>query len=115
MEEIHDDAFLRCVNFKNIKIPKNLKHIGKNAFTGCNLENIDFNEAKELEVLDNKCFSENNIETINLEECLYLENIGDNCFKDCSRLKNVILPESFEKLGSKIFKNCSLDLLIFQV
>ena len=78
--EIADNAFLNCLNLKEVWIPESVLCIGDNAFINCR-----------------------NLEMVN--GMPYVEEIGRNAFGMCVKLNNLILPETIESLGDAILLN----------
>ncbi len=80
VEEIEHMAF-RGLKINEIKLSKNLKKIGWNAFHSCSeLVNVIFPDG--------------------------LEEISEGAFSDCSKLKNVHLPSNLKIVGRHAFSDC---------
>ena len=73
-------SLAECVNLKSVALPKTLKTIESNAFTGSGIEYIVFPDS--------------------------LTEIGSTAFNGCTRLKNFKLPSGLEKIGYSAFANC---------
>jgi hypothetical protein len=80
VETIEDRAFYKCKELKNVRFPKGLKKIGKEAFYFCGLENLTLPDT--VEVLDEKAFF----------KCMYLTE--------------VTLPESIRRIEKWVFHGC---------
>jgi hypothetical protein len=115
-------AFEDCNALTTISFPS-LTHVGKGAFNGCNLINIDlpavttvgdyvFTSNTNLisvtlpEVLTfgtDAFFSCSKLETVNFPK---VTSMGTEAFESCRKLKNVSLP-SLTTLGERAFKYCT--------
>ena len=75
-------AFYDLDKLISVKLPKNLKVLGNNAFQGCNnLLSVDASATAEL-------------------------NIGTYAFDNCSKLKSFVSPAKISEVGSYAFNNC---------
>lgn len=150
---IGDDAFRYCSFMKNLKFPENVREIGEAAFYGCYsaFENNALVLPKQLQVIGNQAFSGCDLRTIiwnedlnhigtwafcynNFEEitipgsvassgfrsfqsCKLLKkvellegvtNVSQWCFMACDNLSKVILPSSLKEIASEPFDGCIL-------
>jgi len=92
-------------NFRTVKLPRLLEHIGTGAFSECyNLEEIDFKNTKKI---DGMAF----INCTNLTKIVFngqLKQIGNGCFAGCSKLSEVNLKNTeLKKLSYSLFENCT--------
>ncbi len=71
---IKSSAFYECTNLSAIHIPASCNTISENAFRGCTHLQVTFDEG--------------------------LVDIGYNAFQDCTRLTEVVLPNSLVRLGT---------------
>lgn len=79
--KIYDYTFEYCEKLNYIRMSKNIKDVGENAFYGCKqLQTIEFSEG--------------------------LETIGKYAFGHCSSLKSVVLPDTVKIIGEGAFLHC---------
>lgn len=117
LHSIWDSAFCCWENLKEIEIPDRVDIILEDAFLGC--------EALEkVKLPNNHAFSErerrtsstlNEISNGTFLRCKSLkeiiipdtvEKIGELAFSDCEKLEKVILPKSLKSIDKKAFENC---------
>ena len=77
VEEICDYAFSSCKTLKSVSFPKGLRRIGKSAFEGCGLEQIDLPGG--------------------------LRELGVDAFSGCSSLTDIVLPDGLIKVDISSF------------
>ena len=83
IKSINQYAFFECYNIEKVFFPKSLKHLGTCAFRGCyGLLKVEF------------------------EVGISIEKIEDLTFYGCSKLKDIILPESIKTIGAYSFYGC---------
>ncbi len=124
LTDIGNEAFEYCSFLEQVNLPDSLQRIGKFAFYGTKLKNVD---VPELESMGEAAFAEckqlesvtvNNINVLPkraFEECVLLEKvslpatlteIGECAFSGCKNLKNIILPVSIKNIYQFAFNNC---------
>lgn len=90
--------------FQTLEMPSSLRYVGNYTFWKCaNLNNISF--ISLLEVIPKGCFSE----CTSLENAVIPSNIKrieDFAFEK-TKISNIIIPETVQKLGHSIFMGCS--------
>ena len=87
-----------------IIIPKNVLHIGIEAFYGCtNLKSVMIDGVKYIN--DSAFTMCKDLEEIDIREGT--EIIGESVFNYCSHLIKVTFPSSLKEIGSKTFDNCN--------
>lgn len=116
----------------NIIIPKCVKYIGKDAFSGCtSLTEVTFEKNSQLEIIASHAFALcSSLANINipaavtifgegafsdcreLSDIMFAENskltnIENNAFAYCSNLKNIVIPKNVINIGKNAFLNCS--------
>ena len=92
LEVIEDRAFYDCGNLRKLVLPTSLSRINSNAFANCySLSEIDFAEGIE----------ENSLGEIGLT------SIGYGAFQGCSRLKDLKMPTTLQRIESYAFNGCS--------
>lgn len=131
---IGNDAFKECkVLITSVSIPSSVTSIGMNAFDSCkSLTEITIPET--VTIIDMMAFQESglkkivinaNIQIINgstfnsCNDLSYVEinsdklvSIGNSAFYGCSRLKDIILPESVTTLIGDAFGNAGLESIV---
>lgn len=127
MTKISFETFHSCLIIQ-IKIPRNVREIDRNAFQYCQkLEAVDFENYIELQLI-NECsfqytsiktlkipkyvtqikshaFSSKKLEQIDFEENSELCLIGENSFAG-SLIKTIIIPSHVKVIDSGAFNNC---------
>ena len=103
--EIANSAFSGCKSLKCLDFSKvsNLHKFGEYAFYGCaSLEQVIFSPTNGalpdgVEILDYSPF----------RFCDYaFQSIQKQCFADCSKLREIVLPETIQEIGVGAFRNC---------
>ncbi len=122
---IYSNAFFRCKNLKNIKIPDGLVQIGENAFRECyELEAINIPSSVALidecafasckKLMDIKFSNQRiTIEAGAFMGCSSIESlelinavVSDNAFDGCDGLKSLIVGKASNLYGDYIFAGC---------
>lgn len=92
LEVIEDRAFSYCSNLRKLVLPTSLSRINSEAFAYCySLSDIDFAEGIE----------ENSLGEIGLT------SIGYGAFQGCSRLKDLKMPTTLQRIERYAFNGCS--------
>ncbi len=109
--EVQDYAFSNNDNLKSVKLSKNVKVIGVNAFFKCKaLTSIELpSTLKEIGVY---AFCATGLESVVIPESNTLSTLPDFCFFQCADLKEVTIPVTITKIEKGTFKECSSDLTI---
>ena len=115
VEVICKHAFYLCDNLEKITIPKSLKKMENNPFSGCSkLELV--NNSKTYYIKDNVIYNGfktqvvgalNGIKTDKLELLNGIESINRNSFWNCKGIKKIIFPSSLKDIGYNPFVGCS--------
>ena len=106
LEVIPERAFAGCTSLKEIVIPASVKKISESAFLGCtSLEKIVFETADVIEIDE-----ETEEEKVTGQQGLV--EIMAGAFADCPALKEVVLPETVETIGSLAFNNSDLTVYL---
>lgn len=93
---------------KDIKLPANLKIIGKSAFANSAIETVVINgECNEIE--DYAFYGCENLKSVSLPSTV--KKIGEMAFAGCRSLSDVKLPSGVNLEGAEIFKNTGLTKL----
>lgn len=109
VEIIPDYIFAECEAIERIVVPRMVKTIGANSFSGCNsLKQLVFN-AENCQKLTTdssnvSVFSSNTLAHLSFGP--YVKNIPDYAFVGCDRLATIALPASLEKIGKHAFDGC---------
>ena len=98
---IGKDAFCGC-NITNINILNGVTSIGKGAFAGCNLTSI--NIPNGITLIDEETFASCNLTSINIPNGV--TSIGRSAFANCNEMKSINIPNSVKKIGAEAFKDC---------
>lgn len=126
VETIGDYAFNQCSNITSVALPQNLKCIGENAFSGCQMASITILEKvdtigasafKDCTQLTKVVLSKGNLKCIGDEafsQCPLtdieipdgVKKIGKLAFGGCKKLVNVSMPNSVDVLGVSAFSGC---------
>ena len=75
-------TFESCFSLRELKLPPQMKTIGRGVFKNCGIEKLELNEG--------------------------LEDIGSNAFLYCKNIKEVTLPDSLKSLGENNFLNAEI-------
>ena len=105
VKEIRSSAFFECINLCNkLVLPRNLRRLGVNAFSGCFMTNLEIN-CPNLEELGKYCFSYcPELSKVNIEYGVKV--IGEGCFEGCKNLTYIKLPSSLAEIHEYAFSNC---------
>ena len=118
IEEIGVDAF-RASGLKDITTPKSVRIIHQGAFSMCeNLQTVTLNEGLMVlgtdEHFDNEMyngvFEQSALKHVDLPQTL--KKIAYNAFRNCTDLKNILLPERLEQIGRECFSGSGLKKLV---
>lgn len=100
---ISSKLFYGCSKLESINFPDSVTTINSLAFSNCaNLKTVVFN--KNLITIGAKAFEGIGIEVL---ECVEgLQTISENAFLNCTKLKNVNLPNSLSSIEQGVFQGC---------
>lgn len=85
---LENNIFLDCKNLNEVRFGLGLKELGKSVFRNCtSLKTVDFNTSTKIGIAN-------------------IFYIGDRSFENCESLEYFILPDSVEKIGFSVFKDC---------
>lgn len=109
-------TFSGCTSLAEVKLPTELKKIGKDTFMMCySLKKINLSETKVTEIGDRafavdpyNAFKGNQLTDIKLPETL--KTIGAQAFDGCIRLESIVLPESVETIGDHAFAGINYNM-----
>ena len=99
---LNEDTFNCCYELKKVIFSKNLVEIKERCFLETGLYEIVFPSTLKF-IRSNAFFGNNNLEKIDLKN---VKEIEDLCFCNCNNLKEVVLPETLEQIGEKLFSKC---------
>ncbi len=101
---LEEDAFAGLWNLKNLNIPKSVKHIGKNAFSGCKSWECDELDLSILDTVPERVLNG----CVNLK-CVKLgtgtKHICKEAFSGCTSLTDMDGIENVETMEDKAFEN----------
>lgn len=103
VERIGNGAF-RGVRLKRVILPERLSIIGMNAFSACRLTEIQFPDS--LEAIGAGAFASCDFTEIHLENTR-VKVIPDKCFGWCGQLKKVVFPDTLLSIENNAFVECS--------
>lgn len=96
--------FIKYNEIKTLKLPKNLKEIGDEAFWSCtSLESIEVSDSVE-EIGENAFYNCRSLKSVKLPE--NLKKIGAWAFEYCKSLESVEIPDSVEEIDADAFYGC---------
>ena len=113
VEEIGNNAFEKCTNFKCIDDSLNLsniKYIGTATFSDCEwLTKVKINS--NIESINDRAFQYcKRLENLNLIECKKLTYIGLNAFDGCeSYTGSLVIPTNVTSIGDCCFRNSGIE------
>ena len=90
-------------NDKEVVIPENVREIGRNAFTGTNIQKVTLPDS--VLIIQNWAFSA----CSKLEQVVLvggLKTIGSYAFNGCVKLSQINLTESIDSIGLRAFHDC---------
>ncbi len=108
---INNDILIKCTpnGCKKIAIPTGIKTIGKDCFTGTDVEEVILPEG--IERIEPCAFANcTELKKINFPETLNV--IKDRVFLNCHLLTEVILPETLAELGNYAFYDTGIKKLV---
>ncbi len=104
--EIQQEAFADCVVLQTLNFPKGLRKIGISAFEGC-VKLLRAEIPAGVITLSDSVFSRcRKLGQVVWEEKSKLKEIGQQVFYGCSKLKDLIFPETLERIGALAFYQC---------
>lgn len=111
IENIRKEAFSGCVRLKEVRLPRELNHLGRAAFSGCKrLENLCFSSKMQCSVIADESFL--GCETI--KECYIPDTvriIGSRAFYKCISLSHIDFPSGIESIEKEAFYQTGLTEL----
>ena len=106
LSEIGESAFKNCVELKNISLPDSITSIGKDAFLNTGYYNESGNWNNSVLYLDNHLIKANSSLTDSYTIKSGTVTISPFAFKDCTKLTNIIVPETTISIGESAFNGC---------
>lgn len=120
---VSEKAFYKCESLETVELSDTVTKIGKQAFSDCtNLKSFDLKNVKEIEgaafynttfdtiditnveKLGGSVFGGSSISEISLPEGI---TVIDGLFINCSKLKEIIIPNSVTQIDDWSFKGCT--------
>ncbi len=87
-----------------IKIPVSVNEIGKNAFSGSTIVNVDLPD--NLTTISESAFKGCN-KLASIEFTDNVKTIGKSAFSSCTGLSELVLPDKVESIGDSAFSGCT--------
>lgn len=103
MLEISKGMFSGCDGLKKIKLPKNLKVIGDDAFGCSGLEELELPET--VTTIGEEAFEFTNLKKVALQQ--NVTKIGLKTFYYCNKLQKIYIPAKVTYIDMSAFENCS--------
>ena len=101
-EIIHQYAFDRCRNLKNVKLPETLKKIGGAAFEGTAITSIEI--PASVMTIGGQAFRGTNLISVDLSKSNI--SFGDGVFMNCKNLKTVKFHPELTQIKPYTFEGC---------
>ena len=102
---IGDNAFNDCTSLTSVELPAALVTIGEYAFACTSITSVTIPD--NVTIIDNFAFDRcSNLTTVEFGANSKLQSIGGWAFYDCTKLTNIIIPDSVTSIGSYAFNNC---------
>jgi len=102
LKEIGKRAFRNC-GVKTLIFPNTLELIGESAFEGSHIEEIDL-YATNAKIME-RAFANSKVKKVLLPQAIVM--IPDNCFTSCKDLQTVIITDTVTEIGTSAFAECS--------
>ena len=100
---IGKSAFEDCEKLTEVELSDSIECIKQRAFYNCrNLQKIKFGSG--LNLIEADAFYGSEVNELNLSDSIKV--IESGCFSEFSVLQSIIIPNSVDSLGSKVFMNC---------
>lgn len=107
-------SFYKCMNLKCVRITRNVKFMGNNAFSDCRNIHLE-NESDYFQYVDGVLYDKNattcmhysmgsGVKVVKLLDSV--RTIGRNCFWNCDMIEKIIIPKSVRQIGYNPFANC---------
>ena len=109
---IVENGILKAIDIESstITIPAEIIRIGKGVFRGSKVTSVKF-EGEKLRSIDDDAFRDcTRLKNIMIPEGVI--QIGDNAFYGCLSLEYIGIPESVVLVGDNILGNCNRNLII---
>ena len=110
LKQIGGYAFSGCTSLKTLKLPDTVTGIGESAFSDSGLTSIRL--SKKLTGISDRTFQSTPLTGVTLPKTL--TSIGHSAFRDCTRLKEIVIPASVKKIGNAAFDGSGLKRVQFQ-
>lgn len=96
----------------HVRVLDGTKIICKNSFTSSRISEITIPDS--VEIIDDAAFASSiSLEHVYFSEGSKLMVVGSNAFYGCKALRQIILPDSVERMKSKIFKNSGIKAFTY--
>lgn len=108
LTQIQGYMFSGCTNLETITLPQNITSIGPNILQNCYKAEVDIN-LPNLTSLSDTSFTDCGIKRVlNLGSVTTIPGINnEGCFKNCTKLIQVVLPNTVTSIQRNAFNGCS--------
>lgn len=99
-------------NVEKVIIPSFVRCISSHTFSNCiKLDNIEFENGSNLEIIGKCCFNKSNVETLVIPP--HVTKIEENCFSFSNKLKAIEFSDNSEikSIGNFVFSYSNIDYL----
>ncbi len=104
LEKIGEQCFMGCTSLESADIPESVALIGRSAFEASGIASLSINGAAEIE---EKAFYQcQSLAYASLDEAVW-QTTAFSIFRDCTQLKEIVLPKNIKILNNYLFKGCS--------
>lgn len=100
---IGNRTFSRCKNLQQVVLPISIKEIGNFAFEDCSsLKSISL--PMDLKIIGDGALKGTGLRTMDIPKRVYW--LGEGILAECESLDRITIPESIERIPSRMFENC---------
>lgn len=104
LEDIEQDAFKRCKGLESVTVVKPSVTFGINIFEGCDSLTSVVLTNDVTHIPSGTFYQCTSLESIDLNK---VGSIGPRAFYGCSKLDNVVIPDTLVDIGDSAFADCS--------
>lgn len=101
---IEEGCFDGCTSLVSINFPVSIEKIGIQAFYRCSALTGGIN-LPNVKIIGNYAFRQTKINSVLFGN--YLTKIDYLAFADCKKLTSMVIPDSVEMLGARVFQGCT--------
>lgn len=108
LTQIADWAFMYCKKLQELKLPDSVETLGFQTFYGCDGIKGTVHLPRNLKTIGNSAFSWcREVDGFDFSKCNELSSIGGRAFADCTKIKEVRLPEKLTNIAGDAFSGCT--------